>query len=145
MDNNVMEVISPSFATFATPQSPEFIKLMAKVASLKKQISNLQATPRSRNNNGSNRRTQFRSPSLDTSRQQTGKRSSQQLEATSAPGPTHSRLFYITNRASGLKILIDTCAKVSVVPRSHTHWKTQKVQAWKPLTILQFQRKALAR
>ena len=57
---------------------------------------------------------------------QTGKRPSQQLGATSAAGPTESCLFYITDRTSGLKFLIDTGAEVSVVPRSHTHRKTQK-------------------
>ena len=145
MDNSVMEVISPSFATVATPQTTELRELMAEVACLKKQLSDLKATGRRRSNNGSNKRTQFRSPSLHTSRQQTGKRPSQQLGATSAAGPTHSRLFYITDRASGLKFLIDTGAEVSVVPRSHTHRKTQKVQACKPLTIRQFLRMALAR
>ena len=98
MDNSVMEVILPSFATVATSQTTELRELMAKVASLKRQISNLQATGRCRSNNGSNRGTQFRFPSLHTSRQQTGKRATQQLGATGVAGPTHSRLFYITDR-----------------------------------------------
>ena len=49
----------------------------------------------------------------------------QQLGVTSAAGPTQSRLFYVTDRASGLKLLINTGVEVSVVPRLHTHWKTQ--------------------
>ena len=57
---------------------------------------------------------------------QAGEQSSQQLRATSVAGPTQDHLFYVTDRASGLKFLIDTGAEVSVVPRSHTHRKTQK-------------------
>ena len=45
---------------------------------------------------------------------------------TSFAGHTQSRLFYITDRASGPKFLIDTGVEVSVVPRSHTHRETQK-------------------
>ena len=70
--------------------------------------------------------------------QQAGKQSRQQQGATSVAGPTQSRLFYVTHRASVLKFLIDTDAEVSVVPHSHTHWKTQEVPACKPLTIIQF-------
>ena len=58
--------------------------------------------------------------------QQAGKRSNQQLGATSAAGPTQNCLFYITDRASGLKFLLDTGAEISVVLRSHTYQKTQK-------------------
>ena len=32
------------------------------------------------------------------------------------PGETHSRLFYITDRISGYRFLIDTGAEVSVLP-----------------------------
>ena len=110
MANSVMEVISPSFATMVTPQTTELRELMAEVASLKRQISNLQATGWRR----SNRRTRSRSPSLHISMQQAGKRSSQQLGVTSAAaGPTQSRLFYVTDCASGLKFLSDTSAEVT--------------------------------
>ena len=33
--------------------------------------------------------------------------------ATSAPGPFPSRLFYVTDRNSGLRFLVDTGAEVS--------------------------------
>ena len=49
----------------------------------------------------------------------------QQLEATSVAGHSPSRLLYITDNTSELKFLTDTGAEVSVVPRSHTHQKTQ--------------------
>ena len=45
---------------------------------------NLKATGRRRSNNGNNRSTQFHSPSLHTSGQQAGKRSSQQLRPSSS-------------------------------------------------------------
>ena len=139
----MMEVISPSIATMATPQTTDLGELKAKIASLRRQLSNLQATELRR----SNRRTQSgsRSPSLHTSMHQAGKRSSQQLETMSIAGHTQSRLFYIPDRASGLKFLINKGAKVSVVPCSHTHRKNQKVPAYKPLTTLQLLHIALVR
>ena len=56
----------------------------------------------------------------------TGKPAGQRLAATSAAGQeSKSRLFYIQDRASGLRFLVDTGAEVSVVPRSYVHKKTQ--------------------
>ena len=101
-------------------------KLKAEVASLRRQLSILKATRRCKGNNRSIMRTQSRSPSLNTSMQQAGKRLSQQLGATNIAGPTQSCLFYVTDRTSGLKFLIDTGAEVSVVSRLHTHKKTEK-------------------
>ena len=46
------------------------------------------------------------------------KRHGQLLAATSTPGPTVSRLFFITDRASGTRYLVDTGAEVSVIPPS---------------------------
>jgi len=40
--------------------------------------------------------------------------------ATGAAGLTHSRLFYITDSVSNYRFLIDTGAKVSVLPPSST-------------------------
>ena len=40
--------------------------------------------------------------------------------ATSVPGQQPCRLFYITDCANGLRFLVDTGAKVSVVPPSAT-------------------------
>ena len=62
---------------------------------------------------------------MHTYMHQAGKQSGQQLGAMSVDGHTQSLLFYITNRASGLKFLIDTGAEVSVVPRLHTYRKAQ--------------------
>ncbi len=46
-----------------------------------------------------------------------GKRPSQRLEATSSSGSTaHSRLFYVTDRQTGVRFLVDTGAEVSVIP-----------------------------
>ena len=60
---------------------------------------------------------------------------------------TKSRLFYITDRNSGLKLHIDTGAEVSVVPHLHTHRKTQCKGSNPPAinTTLQFLHTALAR
>ena len=66
---------------------------------------------------------------MHTSMHQTGKPLGQQLGATSIAGLTQSHLFYITDRSSGLKLLIDTGAEVSVVPRSHMHQKGLSLQA----------------
>ena len=47
-----------------------------------------------------------------------GKREGQSLVATGATGRSHSRLFYIKDRTSGLRFLVDTGAEVSVLPPS---------------------------
>ena len=52
-----------------------------------------------------------------------GKRPGQSLAATSAPGPTPSRLFYVTDRNSGLHFLVDAGADASVIPPAHTDRK----------------------
>ena len=57
---------------------------------------------------------------------QAGKRLSQQLGVTTVTGFIPSPLFYITDRASGLKFLIDTGEEVGVVPHLHAHRKTRK-------------------
>ena len=64
-------------------------------------------------------------PKMHTSMHQAGKRSGQQLEATSIAGHTQSCLLNIIDRTSGLKFLVDTGVEVSVVPHLHTHRKTQ--------------------
>ena len=38
------------------------------------------------------------------------------LMATSVPGQVPSHLFYITDKATGLRFLVDTGAEVSVIP-----------------------------
>ena len=48
-----------------------------------------------------------------------GKRSHQRLEAASSSGSSaHSRLFYVTDRKTGTRFLVDTGAEVSVLPPS---------------------------
>ena len=47
-----------------------------------------------------------------------GKRASQPLTATSVAGCLPSRLFYVTDRSTGLRFLVDTGAEVSVIPPS---------------------------
>ena len=54
-----------------------------------------------------------------------GKRPGQSLAATSAPGPSPSRLFYVTDRNSGLRFLVDTGAEASVIPPTRTDRKQQ--------------------
>lgn len=44
------------------------------------------------------------------------KRPGPALVATSAAGPTPSRLFYVSDRLTGTRFLVDTGAQVSVVP-----------------------------
>ena len=56
MADSVMEVISSSIATVATPHATEVGELKAKVASLKRQLLELQDTGRCRSNSSSNRR-----------------------------------------------------------------------------------------
>ena len=63
MADRVMEVISPSIATVATPQTTEVKDLKAEVASLRRQLSDLKATGRRRSTSRSKRRTQSRSRS----------------------------------------------------------------------------------
>ena len=45
-----------------------------------------------------------------------GKRHGQALMATNVPGNSHSRLFYITDKISNHKFLVDTGAEISVIP-----------------------------
>ena len=47
-----------------------------------------------------------------------GKRQGQVLMATSTPGLPPSRLFFVADRCSGLRFLVDTGAEVSVLPVS---------------------------
>ena len=49
----------------------------------------------------------------------------QLLGVMSVAGHAQSCLFYITNRISVLNFQIGTSAEVSVIPLSHTNWKTQ--------------------
>ena len=52
MVDSVMEVILPSVATVATPQTSEVKELRAEAASLRKQLSDLKATGRHKSNRG---------------------------------------------------------------------------------------------
>ena len=54
-----------------------------------------------------------------------GKRPGQSLAATSTPGPTTSHLFYVTDRNSGLRSLVDTGAEASVILPARTDHKLQ--------------------
>lgn len=45
-----------------------------------------------------------------------GKRPGQSLEAASDVGPTASRLFFITEKISGIRLLVDTGAEMSILP-----------------------------
>ena len=49
-----------------------------------------------------------------------GKRGGQCVEATNVAGPHPSRLFYITDRHSGVLFLVDTGAQISVIPPAAT-------------------------
>jgi hypothetical protein len=49
---------------------------------------------------------------------QVGKRHGQSLAATNVTGLQPSRLFYVTDRYTGLRFLVDTGAQVSVLPPS---------------------------
>ena len=53
---------------------------------------------------------------------QVGKQSGQSLAATST-GQQPSRLFYVTNKRSGFRFLVDTGAEASVIPPSPTERK----------------------
>ena len=52
-----------------------------------------------------------------------GKREGQALGATGVPGQNPSRLFYVTDRLSGTRFLVDTGAEVSVIPPSQAERK----------------------
>lgn len=54
-----------------------------------------------------------------------GKRPGRSLEATSATGLTFSRLFYVADKSTGLRFLVDTGAEVSVVPPSRDERRSQ--------------------
>ena len=56
-----------------------------------------------------------------------GKRRHQQLRATSSAGPpSSSRLFYITDRNTGTRFLVDIGADVSVLPPSSADKQTSQ-------------------
>ena len=55
-----------------------------------------------------------------------GKRPGQSLAATSATGLPPSRLFYVMDRFTGLRFLVDTSAEISVIPPSRTERKHQQ-------------------
>ena len=51
------------------------------------------------------------------------KPSGRTLAATGVPGPTHSRLFHVTDKVTGTRFLVDTGSEVSVLPPSFTDRK----------------------
>ena len=61
MADSVMEVISLSITMVVTPQAIEFGEFKAKVASLRRQLLDLQATGQYRSNSSENRKTQSQS------------------------------------------------------------------------------------
>ena len=50
------------------------------------------------------------------------------------PGETHSRLFYITDRISGYRFLIDTGAEVSVLPPTNLDKKNSSPYTLQTIT-----------
>ena len=58
--------------------------------------------------------------------QHVGKHAGQPLVAVSVTDQSPSHLFYITDRNSGLHLLVDTGAEVSVVPPTNTECKHQQ-------------------
>ena len=54
-----------------------------------------------------------------------GKLSGRSLAATSVAGLSPSRLFYITDKPTGIRFLVDTGAEVSVLPPSRTERRRQ--------------------
>ena len=76
-----------------------------------------------------------------------GKRLGQSLAATSAPGHLLSRLFYVTDRNSGLRFLVDTGAEASVIPATRTDRKHQQdglgLQAVNGTPIVSYGRRSL--
>ena len=54
------------------------------------------------------------------------KRPGPALVATSAAGQTPSRLFYVSDRSSGIRFLVDTGAEVSVIPPTCTDRRNQQ-------------------
>ena len=70
----------------------------------------------------------------------------QQLKATSVSGNPQSRLFYITDRISGTRFLIDTGAEVSVLPPTKTDKKNSSpytLQAVNKSSIATFGEKSM--
>ena len=61
-----------------------------------------------------------------------GKRPGQSLVATNVSGhhPSNSRLFYITDNNTSLKFLVDTGAKVSLIPPSSSERKYPQDGFW---------------
>ena len=60
---------------------------------------------------------------MSTTLQHVRKHSGQPLVVASVTGQSQSRLFYITDCKSGLHLLVDTGAEVSVVPPTNTERK----------------------
>ena len=60
---------------------------------------------------------------MSTTVQHVGKHTGQPLVVASVTGQSQSRLFYITDRKSGLDLLVDSGAKVRVVPLTNTERK----------------------
>ncbi|VDL90491.1 unnamed protein product [Schistocephalus solidus] len=74
----------------------------------------------------------------------TVKRQCQPVMAMTAAGqPRPSRLFYITDKSSGLRFLVDTGAEVSVIPpswRHHLKPSQFSLQARQPQTVCWYHR-----
>ena len=63
---------------------------------------------------------------MSTILQHVRKQAGQQLVATSVTGQSQSHLYYIKDRNSGLHLLVDTDAEVSVVPPTNTECKNHQ-------------------
>ena len=157
MANSVMEVISPYVTIVATPQATEYGKFKSEVASLRRQLSDLQATGRRRSNNRSNKRTQSHSHSPQQSGVCWSHRcfailpenahlyaASRETIGPATRGDEHCWPYtnspvLITDHISGLKFLNDIGSEASVVLRLHAHWKTEcngpSLQATNNITI----------
>ena len=62
---------------------------------------------------------------MQTSLLESGKRSGRSLAATSVSGLQPSRLFYILDKTTGTRFLVDTGAEVSVLPPSESERRRQ--------------------
>ena len=125
-----MTVASPAVAGVNQSQPSEIDDLRAEVSRLRETVSALsspryqprQPSPRLRSPPPRSNMCWYHARFGDRARKcsppcsYSGNGGGQHVKATDVAGPHHSRLFFITDRNSGVRFLVDTGAQVSVIP-----------------------------
>ena len=127
--DKIVEVAAPSVSTVVAPQLTAVDQLRTEVTRLKELVKSFSVRKKSfgvvhqARPEHTVQLTPLSAGITNDTLFEIGKRSGQSLAATGTTGLLLSRLFYVTNRPTGLRFLVDTGAEVSVIPPSRAERK----------------------